>query len=249
MLQPHDSGVPLLAGRHLSRIFGEGATSNCAIEDVSMEVYPGEAFLLMGPSGSGKSTLLAILGGLLRPTGGLVTALGQDLWAMSGRERHRFRLRHCGFIFQGFNLFPAMSARQQLEMVLRLGEQISAEEAALRTNKLLALLDLRDKAHLRPVELSGGEKQRVAVARALIKNPSLIFADEPTASLDWTHGSQVVQLLCEAAHARGACVFMVSHDPRLHAFAERVYVLEDGRLRDSEGRTPYEVKSAVAPLG
>ncbi len=201
----------------------------------------------MGPSGSGKSTLLAILAGLLPPTSGKVIALGKDLWAMSDRERQEFRLQHCGFVFQGFNLFPAMSARQQLEMVLRLGELTAAAEAHQRADELLDLLGLRDRAHLRPAEMSGGEKQRVAVARALIKDPKFLFADEPTASLDWSRGSQVVQLLTDAAHQRQACVFIVSHDSRLRACVDRVYDLEDGKLHEAEAVVrPEEIALATS---
>src|SRR5439155_20386833 len=142
----------------------------------------GEIVLLMGPSGSGKSTLLAILSGLLRPDSGQVQALNQYLWTMSDKQRERFRLEHFGFIFQGYNLFAALTARQQLEMVVRWGEGASAREARRRAEEMLALLGLARKAHLRPAELSGGEKQRVAIGRALIKNPNFCFADEPTSA-------------------------------------------------------------------
>lgn len=223
----------ILQARHLTKTFGEGATQTRALDDVSLEMSAGQVIVLMGPSGSGKSTLLALLSGLLPPTSGQVIALGQDLWKLSDSARQEFRLHHVGFVFQGFNLFPAMSARQQLEMVLRLGEKVSAGEARWRATELLKLLGLGDKAELRPAELSGGEKQRVAVARALIKKPTLIFADEPTASLDWARGKQVVQLLCDAAHEQKASVFMVSHDPRLRSCADRVYHLEDGRLHET----------------
>jgi putative ABC transport system ATP-binding protein len=224
----------LVKGEYLTRTFGKGALTHRALDNVSLELHEGEVLLLMGPSGSGKSTLLAILAGLLPPTDGRVLALGQDLWAMSDRQRHEFRLRHCGFVFQGFNLFPAMSALQQLEMVLRLGELTMSGEARRRAQELLDALGIGDKAQLRPEQLSGGEKQRVAVARALIKNPRLFFADEPTASLDWARGREVVEQLREAAHERQAAVFMVSHDPRLRSCADRVYELEDGHLRESE---------------
>jgi putative ABC transport system ATP-binding protein len=235
-----DHDETILQGRHLTRTFGEGALENRALDDVSLDLHAGEVLLLMGPSGSGKSTLLAVLAGLLPPNSGRVTALGQDLWALSDRARQEFRLRHCGFVFQGFNLFPPMSARQQIEIVLRLGERTAAGEARRRADELLDLLGLADKAHLRPAEMSGGEKQRVAVARALIKEPTLLFADEPTASLDWGRGRQVVQLLCDAAHQRQAGVFMVSHDPRLRSCADRVYELEDGRLRESEAGPDHD---------
>jgi putative ABC transport system ATP-binding protein len=224
----------LIKARHVSKNFGVQATLTQALADVSLEMRAGEATLLMGPSGSGKSTLLAILSGLLPPTEGTVNAMGEELWSLSAKDRHEFRRRYCGFVFQGFNLFPALSAEQQLEMVLRMGDLAPAAEARERSLKLLEVLDMADKAHLRPAEMSGGEKQRVAVARALIKDPPLFFADEPTASLDWARGSRVVKLLCDAAHDRKACVLMVSHDERLRSCADHVYSLEDGRLRHED---------------
>ncbi len=225
--------VPL-RGLHLTRSFGEGDMRTVALDDVSLDIPPGQMTLLMGPSGSGKSTLLAVLSGLLRPDNGQVHALGQDIWAMSDAERERFRLAHCGFIFQGYNLFAALTARQQLEMVLRWGEGATSREARRRADEMLTLLGLGRRAHLRPIELSGGEKQRVAIGRALIKEPQLCFADEPTSALDWAHGEQVVELLRNAAHDRGATVLVVAHDPRIIRYADRVFYLEDGRLQDSE---------------
>src|SRR5947209_6157768 len=229
-----DDNHPSLQGIHLTRSFGEGETKTVAVDDVSLSIYPGQMNLLMGPSGSGKSTLLAILSGLLHPNSGKVIALGQDLWAMSDQQRERFRLAHCGFIFQGYNLFASLTARQQLEMVLRWGEGASAREARRRADEMLTLLGLARRAHLRPGELSGGEKQRVAIGRALIKDPQLCFADEPTSALDWAHGEQVVELLRNAAHDRGATILVVAHDPRIIRYADRVFYLEDGRLQDSE---------------
>jgi putative ABC transport system ATP-binding protein len=196
----------------------------------------------MGPSGSGKSTLLAALSGLLRPDAGRVLALGQDLWSMGEAQRERFRLRHCGFIFQGYNLFTALTARQQIEMVLRWGERATPREARRRTDEVLSLLGLARRAHLRPGELSGGEKQRVAIGRALIKEPRLIFADEPTSALDWAHGEQVVELLRACAHDRGASVLIVAHDARIVPFADRVFRLEDGRLQSGEEGDPAELE-------
>lgn len=247
MLRHQRSAEVILQGRHVTRTFGAGATVTRAVDDVSLEVCAGEVVVLMGPSGSGKSTLLAILSGLLPPSAGQVLALGEEMWALSDVERQQFRLRHCSFVFQAYNLFPALSARQQLEMVLRLGERTRPAEARRRADEMLDLLGLGDRAHLRPDELSGGEKQRVAVARALVKNPAFFFADEPTAALDWPRGSQFVDLLCAAAHERGACVFMVSHDPRLSACADRLYHLEDGRLRVGKIGTPL-ADPALAPL-
>jgi putative ABC transport system ATP-binding protein len=228
-----DTPVPL-QGLHLTRSFGEGDMKTVALDDVSLDVAAGQVTLLMGPSGSGKSTLLAVLSGLLRPDSGKVLALVQDLWAMSETQREQFRRKHCGFIFQEHNLFAALTARQQLEMVLRWGEGASRREARRRADEMLGLLGLARRAHLRPLELSGGEKQRVAIGRALIKEPHFCFADEPTSALDWSHGEQVVELLRNAAHDRGATVLVVAHDPRIIRYADRVFYLEDGRLQDSE---------------
>jgi putative ABC transport system ATP-binding protein len=221
---------PTLRGRHLTRTFGSGATATTALQDVSLHLGEGEFVLLMGPSGSGKSTLLAVLSGLLRPDAGQVLALGQDLWQLAEPERETFRLRHCGFIFQGYNLFPALTARQQLEMVLRWGGGVAAREARQRAGEMLALLGLSKKAGLRPGQLSGGEKQRVAIGRALIKDPAFCFADEPTSALDWAYGEQVIELLCQAARERGTTVLVVAHDPRLVPYADRVVHLADGCL-------------------
>ncbi len=216
----------------LTRTFGSGETLTVALRDVSLELYAGQLVLLMGPSGSGKSTLLAVLSGLLHPDEGTVLAMGQALWQMTEKEREQFRLQHCGFIFQGYNLFPALAARQQVEMVLRWGSNASAAEARERAGSMLELLGLSKKANLRPQQLSGGEKQRVAIGRALIKEPSFCFADEPTAALDWKHGEQVMELLRAAAHDGGATILVVSHDVRLMPFADRVLHLEDGCLAE-----------------
>jgi putative ABC transport system ATP-binding protein len=226
--------TPTLQGRGLTRTFGEGEVKATALDGVSLEMYPGQISLLMGPSGSGKSTLLAILSGLLRPTSGHVLSLDEDLWKMTDRQRERFRLRYCGFIFQGYNLFPALSARQQLEMVLRWGEGAPYREARRRASEMLSLLGLGKKAHLRPAEMSGGEKQRVAIGRALIKEPMFCFADEPTSALDWAHGEQVVELLRAAAHERGSTILIVAHDHRVIPYADRLFYLEDGTLKDPE---------------
>ena len=186
----------------------------------------------MGPSGSGKSTLLAVLSGLLRPDGGDVTILGEDLWRMSDRDRERFRLQHFGFVFQGFNLFPSLTAHEQLEMVLRWSEGATRRDARRRVAAMLEQLGLGRRGHVRADRLSGGEKQRVAVGRALLKQPRFCFADEPTGSLDWGHGQQVIEFLRSAGHDRGAVLFLVGHDPRLVPYADRVLYLVDGRLSD-----------------
>jgi putative ABC transport system ATP-binding protein len=219
-----------LSGRNLTRTFGSGNMKVTAVHETSLDILQGQMVLLMGPSGSGKSTLLAMLSGLLRPDGGQVLALGNDLWQLSDRDRKQFRLRHYGFIFQGANLYPSLTAREQLELVLRWGEGASWRDARRRADEMLHLLGIGSKGGMRPDHLSGGEKQRVAIGRALVKQPSVCFADEPTSALDWAHGQQVVELLHDAAHKRGATVLIVSHDPRLIPYADQIIYLVDGRL-------------------
>jgi putative ABC transport system ATP-binding protein len=222
-----------IIARGLTRSFGSGEARTVAVREASLELRAGEMSLLMGPSGSGKTTLLAMLSGLLRPDSGQVIALGRDLWAMSDAQREQFRLRECGFIFQGSNLMPALSARDHLEMILRWGTGAPRREVGRKVTDMLGLLGLAKKGDLLPEHMSGGEKQRVAIGRALIKQPSLFFADEPTSALDWEHGHHVVELLRETARG-GATVVMVTHDSRILPYADRVYRLEDGQLRGVE---------------
>lgn len=242
----HRRGETALFGSGLTRSFDSGGDRSFALKGVSVEFRRGELNLLMGPSGSGKSTLLAVLSGLLRPDTGAVGAMGQDVWGMSDDEMEGFRLKHCSYIFQGYNLFPALTAREQLEIVLKWGEGSSTRDARKRADHVLTQLGLANKAHLRPAQLSGGEKQRVAIGRALVKNPTLVFADEPTAALDWENGQQVIRLLTENARERGAMVLVVTHDPRLVPYADRVFELVDGKLVDE--RSPERHTSRVNNL-
>lgn len=237
------SDEPSLQGWHLTRTFGSGATQTTALHDVSLHLNSGEFVMLMGPSGSGKSTLLAVLSGLLHPDRGQVWALGQDLWQLTDLAREMFRLRYCGFIFQGYNLFPSLTAQQQLEIVLRWGQGVSGREARRRAGEMLSVLGLARKAGLRPSQLSGGEKQRVAIGRALIKEPVFCFADEPTSALDWAHGEQVIELLRATARERGTTVLVVAHDARIVPYADRVLQLEDGCLAEPETAPNYELWS------
>jgi putative ABC transport system ATP-binding protein len=226
----------ILAGRGLSRSFGSGDKTTHALRQVSLALHPGEFTLLMGPSGSGKTTLMAVLSGLLHPDSGQVLALGQDLWQLTEEEREEFRRRHFGFIFQGNNLFPALTARQQLEMVLCWGGSFTAREARPLVAEMLTLLGLANRADARPEQLSGGEKQRVAIGRALIKEPAFFFADEPTSALDWDRGEQVIELIRAAARDRGTTALVVTHDARIIPYADRVYYLADGQLTEPPPR-------------
>jgi putative ABC transport system ATP-binding protein len=228
----------MLRGVNLTRTYGAGSTLTHALREVSLDLHRGQLVLLMGPSGSGKSTLLAVMSGLLQPDAGEVMAHDgrqlRDVWHMTAREREQFRLRYCGFIFQGYNLFPALSARQQLEIVLRWSGEASGGEARRRADEMLSLLGLGNKGSLKPSQLSGGEKQRVAIGRALIKNPKFCFADEPTSALDWSSGERVIELLRAAAHERDATILIVSHDHRILPYVDVHFHLEDGRLTEAE---------------
>jgi putative ABC transport system ATP-binding protein len=229
--------VKTLAARQLRRTFGQGDTSVVALDGVCLDLRPGEFSLLMGPSGSGKSTLLAVLSGLVPPDSGEVIALAQAVWGMTDLEREEFRRQSTGFIFQGYNLFPALTARQQLEIVLRWGGGVSAKEARKRSDEMLSLLGLAKKASQKPAQLSGGEKQRVAIGRALIKNPRFCFADEPTSALDWSSGERVIELLRAAAHERESTILIVSHDHRIVPYVDVNFHLEDGRLTETDEDT------------
>ncbi|HJZ59110.1 MAG TPA: ABC transporter ATP-binding protein [Gemmataceae bacterium] len=227
---------PTLRGVHLTRTFGDGAKRRAALRDVSIELFPGQIALLMGPSGSGKSTLLALLSGLLEPDSGQVLAEDdghlRDVWAMSPKEREEFRLKTTGFVFQGYNLFPALTARQQIEIVLKWGGYAVGSDARRRADEMLEKLGLTLNRHKKPAQLSGGEKQRVAIGRALVKNPTFVFADEPTSALDWENGHVVLEMLRDAAHERRASILVVSHDHRIIPFVDVYYHLEDGHLEE-----------------
>ena len=149
---------------------------------------------------------------------------------MTGKEREDFRRRTTGFIFQGYNLFPALTARQQLEIVLKWGGTATGGDARRLADEMLDTLGLTPNRHKKPAQLSGGEKQRVAIGRALVKNPTFMFADEPTSALDWENGQKVIELLRDAAHARRASILVVSHDHRILPFVDVYYHLEDGHL-------------------
>ncbi|MBL8259336.1 MAG: ABC transporter ATP-binding protein [Candidatus Competibacteraceae bacterium] len=218
-----------LHSRSIAKAFVAGKVRQQVIKDSSLAICRGELTLVAGPSGSGKSTLLSMMSGLLRPDAGKVMALGSDLWALDETALDRFRLEHCGFVFQGFNLFNALTALENVVLPLRY-LNARGQDASRRAREALAAVGLEDRTHLRPAELSGGEKQRVAIARALVKDPELLFADEPTSALDKTNGQIVIDLLKRIAAERGAMVFGVTHDPRLLSHADRVIYLEDGNV-------------------
>jgi putative ABC transport system ATP-binding protein len=231
----------------LTKRFKTGRSYIDVLKGVDFDAEHGDLTMVRGPSGSGKSTLIAALSGLLRPDGGQVTAMSENLWGLSDTKIDRFRLDHCGFIFQGFNLFAALTALQQVTTVLKYKGH-SPDEARDIATEALTEVGLGPRMHQRPSELSGGEKQRVAIARALAKQPQLLFADEPTSALDGENGQIVIRLLQRAAKQHNAAVICVTHDPRLEAFADRVIHIEDGRILDDVRRTPVSAAGSHSAL-
>ncbi|MDR3674719.1 MAG: ABC transporter ATP-binding protein, partial [Acidobacteriota bacterium] len=193
--------------------------------------------LLMGPSGSGKTTLISILGCILRPTSGSVKIMGEEVTQLNEKQMPRVRLQNIGFIFQGFNLFPTLTAGENVELGLDLkGQRGTAAKHRART--FLEQVGLGTKYHSFPADLSGGEKQRVAIARALATEPQVILADEPTAALDSHSGRAVMEMLRDLAHRNGRAVVVVTHDNRVLEYGDRVVRIEDGRiLNDTVGQS------------
>ncbi len=225
--------MEVLRVHNVSKTFGSGHTAVQALAGVHLHVMAGEIVLIMGPSGSGKTTLLTIAGGLLKPTSGEVSINGQEVTALTEKQLPRVRLDNIGFVFQSFNLLEALTALENVEMALFL-RGTPAAQARQAATTVLARLGLQNRLLFRPKQLSGGEKQRVAVARALVNNPKVILADEPTANLDSKIGHEVMMILCAIACQEQRAVVIVSHDSRLQDIAHRVVTIEDGRLRREE---------------
>lgn len=221
----------VLSCEHLVKIFGSGRTAVRAVDDVSLSVQPGELVLVMGPSGSGKTTLLSMLGGLLRPTSGRVVIDGTDITSLGESGLPGIRARSVGFVFQGFNLLEALTVEENVLFPTRLlGKETG--DARERAKRLIDRLGLDARRRSLPRTLSGGEKQRVSIARALVNGPPLILADEPTGNLDSANGQEVMMILHDIARDEGRAVIMVTHDERVEDVADRILWLEDGALRD-----------------
>ncbi len=230
--QPQDDMI--LDATGLTKIFGSGAGSVHAVNGVDLSVRRGEIVLVMGPSGSGKTTLLTMIGGLLKPTSGAVRIEGYDITAMKESDLYEVRRRLVGFIFQVFNLLEPLNVRENVEVVLNLAGR-GGREARAKAEQHLDDLGMGHRLRFKPNDLSGGEKQRVSIARALANDPQLLLADEPTANLDSKQGHDVVVLLRDIAKKQGRTVVIVAHDHRIREVADRVLWLEDGRFKDIGG--------------
>lgn len=224
---------PMLEAVNVTKDLGSGAARVAALKGVSLSLNGGELTLLMGPSGSGKTTLLSILGCLLSPGEGTVRVCQQSTTGADPEELARLRRERIGFVFQSFHLFPTLTATDNVRLALDVrGEHTRA--AKVRSREALAKVGLAHKIKAYPRELSGGEQQRVAIARAIVGNPSIILADEPTAALDGENGQAIMKLLADIAREQGHAVLIVTHDPRLLPFADRVIHIEDGRITGEE---------------
>jgi len=217
----------------VGKIYGRGETAVAALSDATLDIRAGEVTLIEGPSGSGKTTLISILGLLLTPTSGEVWIENTNVAGLGERSLPPLRARNFGFVFQGFNLFPALTALENVAMALQMKDP-SIKRPRDEAKRLLALVGLADRMHHLPEDLSGGQKQRVAIARALAGNPPILVGDEPTAALDTKTALAVMQLLRELASTQHRAVVVVTHDPRLEQFADRVVRVEDGRIQTSE---------------
>jgi len=219
----------LLFGTGLCKTYG----STRALEDVSFHIRAGEIVAVMGPSGSGKSTLLQCAAGILAPDSGRIVYDGRDVVAMSDAERSALRRRDFGFVFQFGQLVPELTCLENVALPLRL-EGVARRPAEARAAQWMERLEVSDVAGKRPGEASGGQGQRVAIARGLVHHPRVVFADEPTGALDSLNGERVLQLLVRAAVDEGVAVVLVTHETRVAAYAHREIVVRDGRVRDTE---------------
>lgn len=220
---------PTLVACDIHKSFGSGPHRSPVLRGVSIHAARGEAVFLVGPSGSGKTTFLSILGCILTPDQGSLQVLGREVAGMSARELTAFRRDNLGFIFQTFNLFPTLSGQDNVALALAM-RNFSVRAATQRSEELLNQVGLWHRRKAYPAQMSGGECQRVAVARALAGDPVIVFADEPTASLDAESGQAAMKLLTRLVHERGGTLVVVTHDNRIFPYADRILRLEDGCL-------------------
>lgn len=223
--------MSIISTQHLTKIFGSGPTAVTALDHVNLSVNAGEFVAIMGPSGCGKSTLLHLIGGLDRPSSGKVLIEGASITEMNDDRLTELRRRKIGFVFQFFNLIPVLNALENAALPITL-DGIKPAEAQKQAAEWLARFGLADRLSSRPDQLSGGQQQRVAIARALVAEPALILADEPTGNLDTHSGDEIAGIMRDVAKKYNRTVVMVTHDPRIAAYADRIIFLKDGVIVD-----------------
>lgn len=221
--------MPAVICREIKKSFGEGGTRVEALRGVNLEVKEGELLMLMGPSGSGKTTLISVIAGILTPSEGECLVAGLNLHKMRDLDRTHYRGIHIGFVFQTFNLIPTLTCCENVAVPLLLNGA-TLKQAMDSAKQLLERVGIPEKSNYYPTQLSGGQQQRIAIARSMIHNPNLIVCDEPTSYLDHETGIKVMELLRALVTEHGKTLIVVSHDPRITPFADRVVRLEDGRI-------------------
>ncbi|AUT02619.1 DevA family ABC transporter ATP-binding protein [Aliinostoc sp. HNIBRCY26] len=225
---------PVIAISNLNHYYGRGALRRQILFDINLEIYPGEIVIMTGPSGSGKTTLLSLIGGLRSVQEGSLKFLGVELLGASQSKLVQIR-RSIGYIFQAHNLLGFLTARQNVQMAVELNDHVSQEEAIAQAKAMLTAVGLENRIDYYPDNMSGGQKQRIAIARALVNNPPLVLADEPTAALDKQSGRDVVEIMQRLAKEQGTSILLVTHDNRILDIADRIVEMEDGILaRDSQ---------------
>ena len=227
---------PVIEAVDVVKFLGSGAGRVAALKGVSLALAGGELTVLMGPSGSGKTTLLSILGCILAPTRGMVRVRGNSTQGLGPEDLARVRRDHVGFIFQSYHLFPTLTAAENIRLVLDV-RGVRSRQAMTKAKEALAIVGLAHKARSFPIEMSGGEQQRIAIARAIAGNASAILADEPTAALDSENGHAIMSILAAIAKDPGRAVLVVAHDPRILPFADRVVRIEDGLIVGEEQKS------------
>jgi putative ABC transport system ATP-binding protein len=241
------SGQAAIEARDLKRTYGEGTTAVEALRGVDIDVKAGELVAVMGPSGSGKSTLMHILAGLDKPSSGTVLIAGTEITGLDDSNLTRLRRKHIGFVFQFFNLLPMLDAEENVLLPLSIAGE-KPDKAWL--DELLARMGLDKRRDHRPSELSGGEQQRVAIARSLVSRPTILFADEPTGNLDSKTGGEILDLIRSSVDSYGQTTVMVTHEPRAAATADRILFLSDGLIvKELHDTTAADVLAVMSNLG
>src|SRR5271166_2297045 len=235
---------PAIEVRQLTKTYAEGHTGTLALRGVDLDVHRGEVLMLMGPSGSGKTTLLSIMGCILTASSGSVQIAGTEITQLKEKQLPAIRLEHIGFVFQGFNLFPTLTAGENVELMLDL-KGVAAKSAKKRAAELLDQVGLGGKYASFPADLSGGQKQGNAIGRALAGDPGIILADEPTAALDSHTGKNVMETMSDLAHERNRAVVIVTHDSRVLSFADRIVKIEDGTIADADSSLLEPVPAGI----
>ena len=244
--QRPSGGDVVVSARDLTRRYGEGDTAVDALRGVSLDVRAGELVAVMGPSGSGKSTLMHILAGLDKPTGGTVEIAGTEITQLGDSDLTRLRRKHIGFVFQFFNLLPMLDAEENVLLPLSIAGE-KPDRAWL--DELLEKTGLTKRRAHRPSELSGGEQQRVAITRALITKPTILFADEPTGNLDSKTGGEILDVIRDSVDTYGQTIVMVTHEPRAAAIADRILFLADGLIvKELTGASAEDVLAVMSQI-